>query len=496
MLEMLKNEANKTYTENGAVTYRSTGSDCLDLFASIGGMRKADDDEIIRKFVRAYTEDPDSAMKLLFYARDIRGGLGERRVFRVILKWLADNLPQTVIKNIEYIAEYGRYDDLLVLLGTKCEQKAIWVIRKQLAKDMSALAEDGEVSLLAKWLPSINASCKETVKAARHLAKALGMSEAFYRRTLSMLRAKIRIIENNLRKKQYDFDYSKQPSKAMFKYRQAFLRNDYERYRSYLDSVKKGTVKMNTSTLTPYDLIAPYLSRDHYYNGGSFLKELSEDEMEIINTTWNSFTDYGNDENMIAVIDTSGSMYWQSSPVPAAVALSLGLYIAERNNGAFANHFIEFSESPQLIELKGETFVDKLRYVTTFNTVADTNIEAVFRLILDAAVKNNVPQSELPTKIVIISDMEFNICVRNGDLTNFENAKRMYAEHGYKLPDIVFWNVASRNSQQPVQMNEQGVALISGCTPRIFEMTAGGILSPTVLMDEILGSDHYKPIAA
>ncbi|MBQ7671223.1 MAG: DUF2828 family protein [Clostridia bacterium] len=491
MLEYIKNEANMTLTENGAATYESTGSECLDLFATIGALRRASDEEIITRFVRAYTENPDTAMKMLFFARDIRGGLGERRVFRVILNWLAANEPASVKKNLEYVAEYGRYDDLLSLIGTPCEKEAIDVIRAQFIKDTEALESEGNVSLLAKWLPSVNASNSGTKALGKKIAKALSFSEAEYRKALSALRAKIRIIENNLREKDYSFDYEKQPSRAMFKYKKAFIRNDSKRYNEFINAVAAGSKTLHAENVSPYELVEPYLL-PHWYGG----KDITPAEKEVLNATWASIPDFGSDENAIAVIDTSGSMYCCSNPVPAAVALSLGLYFAEHNTGAFKNHFIEFSARPQLIEIKGETFADRLRYVTSFNEIANTNLEAVFDLILNAAVKNNVSQNELPAKLVIISDMEFDRCVNNASAVNFQNAKKKYESHGYTLPKIVFWNVASRNRQQPVTQNEQGVALISGVTPRIFSMVAGGILSPFALMMEVLGSERYAKIAA
>lgn len=487
MAEMMKETANVTLTENGAVTLRTTGSDCLDLFSTIGALRKADENDIIERFIRAYCESPDTAMKILFYARDVRGGLGERRTFRILLRWLADNHSASVIKNIQYIPEFGRYDDLLELSGTACESEAVAFIKEQLEKDVEALDKDGDVSLLAKWLPSVNTSNDAAVRAGKKLAKLLGMSESKYRKTLSALRAQIKIIENNLREKKYDFDYEKQPSKALFKYRQAFIRNDNDRYTDYLDRVSKGEAKMNTGTLMPYELVESVLNK---------LTAMSEEEKTAVNTTWEKLEDFGGDENILAVIDGSGSMYAWKAPTPASVALSLGLYFAERNKGAFANHFITFSHAPQMIEIKGDNFVDKLRYVTTFDEVADTNLEAVFRLVLETAVKYKVPQSELPSKLVIISDMEFNYCVEDGDLTNFENARRMFEENGYRLPDVVFWNVASRNRQQPVSQNEQGAALVSGCTPRLFSMIAGGELSPLKIIMEIIGSERYSMIKA
>ena len=496
MLESLKNEMNKTRTENGALTYGSTGSGCLDLFASIGAIRRNTEDDIIGRFIRAFTENPDNAMKILFFGRDVRGGLGERRVFRTVLTWLAENEPETLKKNITYIAEYGRWDDLIPLIDTPCRNHALKVIEIQLHKDKVALENGGEVSLLAKWLPSVNASNAYTVRYAKIIAKHLGMTDAEYRKTLVALRARIRIIENNLREKDYTFDYSKQPSKAMFKYRAAFCRNDGERYREFLGKVERGEATLHAGTLAPYELVEPYVNDRYWADGTGFMRAITDEEKASLNATWNSLPDYCNDENALAVIDTSGSMYWDNKPLPAAVALSLGLYFAEHNKGAFANHFIEFSAYPELIEIKGETFADKLRYICTFCQVANTNVDAVFDLILNTAVNNKVPQSEMPSTLYLISDMEFDQCVGNADISNFERAKAKFNAHGYELPRIVFWNVASRHGHQPVRMNERGVALVSGCTPKLFDMVMNGEISPYKMMMEVVNSERYKVIAA
>lgn len=485
MLKFLKKEANKTYTENGALTYETTCSDCLNLFAAIGALRRESDEEIISRFVKAYAENPDLAMKTLFFARDVRGGLGERRVFRTILAWLAVNEPVSVRKNVEAIAEFGRWDDLLTLLDTPCEKDALACIQRQLAADLAVLGHGGEISLLAKWLPSVNASNTETVHNAKRIARALNMNDAAYRKVLVKLRAHISIIENNLRERDYTFDYTKQPSKAMFKYRKAFLRNDQKRYQAFLERVFSGETTLHTGTLTPYDIVAPF-----------FNSNVPDEERHGIDVTWNAQADFTNGENALVVIDGSGSMYGGAKPLPAAVALSLGIYFAERNTGVFKNHFITFSERPQLVEIKGRDILEKLRYCHDFNEVANTDIQEVFELVLAAAVKNKVPKSELPSTLYIISDMEFDCCTNGADSTNFAYAKQLFAECGYQLPRVVFWNVASRNRQQPVTKNEQGVALVSGCTPRIFSMLAGGTLEPYAYMMEVLSAERYVRIAA
>lgn len=497
MLQYVKQEANKAFTENGALSLKSTQSDCLDLFATIGSLRRESDGEILSRFMRAFTEDRELATKLLFYARDIRGGLGERRVFRLCLRWLADNAPETLRKNLAHVAEFGRFDDLLVLLDSPVEREMLGLVREQLCKDVEAMENGGDVSLLGKWLPSINASNSETVKAAKKIARFLKMEDRGYRKLLSGLRAHIRILENNLRKKEYTFAYEKQPSKAMFKYRKAFMRNDAQRYRDFLSRVSCGQAKLNASTLAPYELVERCLSSS--WHGSSFASNVSEEEKQSLNATWAALPDFGSEGDALAIIDTSGSMYGGGKPLPAAVALSLGLYLAEHNSGAFKNHFIEFSGEPRLIEVKGESFCEKLQYLLSFEEIADTNLEAVFELILNAAVRNRLPQEQLPKQLIIISDMEFNACVRNAGLTNFQNAKAQFEAAGYGLPRVVFWNVASRNRQQPVTKNEQGVALVSGCTPRLFSRVLDGSLAtmtPYDFMLEVLGSERYQTIVA
>ena len=483
MLEFLKREANKTYTENGSVTYRSTGRDCLDLFATIGALRRESEQEITARFLRAYAEDPDLAMKILFYGRDVRGGLGERRVFRILLRWLAVSKPESVVRNLPYVAEYGRWDDVLVLLDTPCRAEALALLKQQFDADLAALSSDGDVSLLGKWLPSVNASNDETIRAAKQIANAFGLSDRDYRKTLTKLRAQIRILENNLRKRDYTFDYSKQPSKAMFKYRKAFLRNDAERYGAFMQRVSTGEVKLNTGALYPYEIIEKAYHCD-------------DAERLSLDATWRALADYTQDENALVVADGSGSMYWGGKPMPAAVAQSLAIYFAEHNRGAFRNHFITFSMNPRLVEIKGRDIVDKARYCETFNECANTNIQKVFELVLNAAVRNRVPQKDLPSTIYIISDMEFDSCAAGASLTNFEYAAKLFRQAGYRLPNVVFWNVSSRNQQQPITTNEQGVALVSGCSPRIFSMVMEGSLDPFTFMLSVIDTERYAPIRA
>ena len=495
-LNDLKNEANHTTTENGATTHISSQSNVLDLFATIGALRHANDEEVLKRFYRAFTEDPDLAMKILFYARDIRGGLGERKVFRTILRDLAETYPETVEKNLTYISEYGRWGDLLCLLDGKCEKKAMALLVDQFRKDCRKYnSGDKEgISLLAKWLPSINTSSKEAVRLARKIVTALCISERNYRKSLSILRRQIKIIENNLREKDYTFDYSKQPSKAMLKYRKAFIRNDKERYSAYLDEVASGKKKINTGTLYPYDIVGRCLDCRYGWQNG----RIDETERKSLDVTWNALEDFTDGRNAMVVLDGSGSMYGtygKYGMAPISVAMSLAIYFAEHNKGAFHNHFITFSSRPQVVEIKGSDIYEKALYCASYDDCSNTDLEKTFMLLLDTAVKNHTPQSEMPETLYIISDMEFDCC-RNAGLTQFQNAKQMFEQAGYQLPNIVFWNVCSRNEQQPVTKNEQGVALVSGASPRIFQMVINGETDPYEFMKSVILTERYEPIHA
>ena len=412
MLFELKKENNYTKTENGAVAFKSSLNFCLDLFATCGSLRNASEKDIVNRFIRAYTENPDIAMKILFYCRDIREGLGERRFFNVVIKYLCDKHPKTIEKNLGLFAEYGRYDDILELFDTPCELVAKDYLKKMFFEDLNNLENNKPISLCAKWLPSINTSNKEKVRFGRKIAKYFDLSEKEYRQNLSKLRRNINIIENYLREKDYSFYYEKLPSKAALKYRKAFCRNDWDRYSEYLSKVRKNDSKMNTDTLMPYEIVNPFYS----FNG--WFGRVSDQEAISLDTTWKALPDFTDDTNALVVIDTSGSMLWNrpGNPLPMTVATSLGLYFAERTEGEFKNHFIMFSETPQLIEIKGSTLQEKLEYIATFNEVADTNMEAVFDLILNAALNNKVKREEMPTRIFIVSDMEFNQGISNADI--------------------------------------------------------------------------------
>ena len=493
MLNLLKKEANITRTENGALTHRSAGTACMDLFFRAGGMRGAAESEIADLVCRAYIEDPVKTMKILFFVRDVRGGMGERRFFRIAMQTLATIAPESVRRNLPLFAEYGRFDDICALIGTSCEADAMQLIRTQFRADVLGMERGEPVSLLAKWLPSVNASSAETCAMGRKITKAFGMNEKTYRKSLAALRRYTDIIENRLRTCDYTFSYEKQPSGAMMKYRKAFIRNDNEHYTAYLSAVEKHEAVLHADTLYPYDIIRSCKANWT----GKMNAEMSEAERRALNAAWRNLPAYGaSAENAIAVVDGSGSMYTECcSPRPIDAALSLGIYFAEHNRGAFAGHFITFSKNPQLVEIKGRDIVEKALFCATYCEVANTNLEAVFDLILKTAVKNHLPQAELPAKLYIISDMEFDGCVRGGNnQTMFAAMRKRYARYGYVLPQVVFWNVASRHQNIPVTASQTGAALVSGASAAIFDMVAGGELTPESIMNRAIENERYAKV--
>ncbi len=528
-LDEIKKILNVTATENGDTAFRSSGSACLDFFSLCGGMRQNQGD-LGKLFVRAYGENPALAVKILFYMRDIRGGLGERMSFRNLLCHLADVYPETARKVLYAVSKYGRWDDLLCLLDSRLKDDAVAVIKAQLEKDRAALkgahhdgdtsggaecadsgagaAESGRdsgafaggISLLGKWLPSINASSKATVHAAKILMGALGMNAAEYRRLCSALRKEIQIIEDYLRRKDYSFDYSKQPSQAMFRYKKAFLRNDQERYSAFLKKVVEQTalaasgvavpeeekVKLNAGTLYPYQIVAPYMN-DRWNR----VSEVSEEEELALEASWKSLKRDMVKGRTIVVRDGSGSMYSNCGRgvSPISVATSLAMFFSEQLEGAYRNSFITFSGRPQLVQIPdtADTLRKKLDFIYQFDEVANTDIGKVYRLILDVAKAGNVPKEEMVERVLIISDMEFDRCVEGS--SSFDVYRKKFAKAGYELPEIVFWNVAARDVHLPVTMNTVGVKLVSGASANIFTDVVSGdlkVMTPYEFMLKIL----------
>lgn len=492
MLEYLKNDANETRTANGAKAFSSTKSFVLDLFSMGGAFRNRSDQEVAELFSKAFAENPLLAMKTLFYLRDITEGQGERRFFRVALKHLALHNKEALRKNLHLVPEFGRWDDLWVLLETDLKDDVLKIVGKQLSLDKKS----EHPSLLGKWMPSENASSRTTKKYARILREGLGGTPRQYRKLLSSLREKINIVETKLTERDYkSIDYSKLPSRAGLIYHNAFYRNDGERYAEFLDSLTKGDVKINTKTLYPYDIVRKALEGYDGRNVWSWnrSKELTSQEIQLLDAQWNNLPDFIGErkENSIAVVDTSGSM----SGTPMEVAISLGIYLAERNKGVFHNHFFTFSDKPKLQQIVGSNIVEKVRNLSDSEWGGSTNVEAVFRKILKVAVDNNLPQDEMIGKVIIISDMQFNYCTRGVDTHIFKQLEKDFNEAGYKMPLLTFWNVNAFQSNTQFTMNENGVELVSGFSPSIFKNLLSNVSkTPYELMLEVIDSDRYAEV--
>lgn len=499
MLNELKKELNITTTENGALVRKTTYNSCLDLFALVGSVRNRESKEIITLFEKAYNEDQLTAMKILFYLRDIRGGIGERNTFRVIAKYMADTHTTSMRKNLEFISEFGRWDDLYAFIDTSLQNDALEIIKKQLSKDL----ESENPSLLAKWMPSENTSSSTTRRNATITRKYLKMSPKTYRKTLTKLRKKINIVETKLCENNYkDIEYDKLPSGAGLKYKDAFFRHDEERYKQFIEDVSTGKTKINSSTLFPYELVRE--AENFIYDCNNFETISYNDKRTLLNEMWKALPDYvgNNDEDCLAVVDVSGSM----RGTPMQMAISLGLYVAEKNKGAFKNHFITFSKTPELIEIIGDDFVGKVEFIKSSNWGYNTNLEAVFDLILNVAIKNNLPQSQLPSRLFIISDMEFDDAIQDSFWVTYENKiyketlfqtiAKKYKDAGYEVPTLVFWNANSRNDLIPA-IEDDGIKVqyVSGASPRTFELLLKNeTLTALDLMFEAINVERYNCI--
>ena len=481
LVDKIKNTQSLTLTENGALALNNTGSALLDMFSTAGALRSRKDEDIIHMYDKAFIEDRPHALKLAFYARDVRGGLGERRTARLMFRYLAKYHPEDIMNNLYNIAEYGRYDDIIDLIDI-IPNHVVRFVKAQLMVDKSAMKEGHPVSLLAKWLPSVNASSKDTVRKARFLAEKLGMSEKEYRRTLSALRAYMKVVEVDMSAKRFgEIDYPSVPSRAMLNYRKAFMRNDEKRFNSYLESLfrEEEEVKINSSTLYPYDIIEKYL-----YSG-------IDQADPVLEAQWAALPEYveGN-ERFLVMADVSGSM----SGRPIATSIGLAIYFAQRNKGPFVNHFMTFSSRPELVEIKGDTLPEKIRYIVNKDWEMNTDLEAAFNLLLESAVRYNVPQEEMPTSIVVITDMEFDSCANN-DWLFYDNISQKYAECGYQLPNIVFWNVNSMKNTFHASHDKKGVQLASGQSPSVFATLCGTVeMTPYEYMLSVLDGSRYDRI--
>ena len=487
----LTNATNYCRTENGALAHKSTRSMVYDMFALGGAYRKRSDEDCILLFKNALEENESLAMKCLFYLADCRGGQGERRFFRVCFKWLANNYPEVVLRNLENVPEYRRWDDILyALVGTRLEQTALDFIKTQLVLDL----ESKTPSLLAKWLPSENASSKSTKRMGNIVRTHLGVTHKQYRKILSVLRERINIVERLMSANEWDkIEFDKIPSKAGLVYKNAFARRDLiaKKYEAFVKS-EKTTV--NAKTLYPYEVVAQAVGTNCRW--GYNFAQLSDVDRAAIEKYWNNLPDYlnGADCKMMCVVDTSGSMTGSEASAPLNVAISLGMYCAERIGGPFKNHYISFSSRPQLIKIEGVDFVDKVRRIYKTNLCSNTNIEATFDLLLNIATNPATKAEDIPETIVIISDMQIDSMAyrwteRNAG-TEMERIRAKWESAGVKCPKLVYWNVDARNNT--ILDNGPNVTFVSGMSPVIFEQVITGTTGYDLMLKKLMSERYAK----
>lgn len=468
-------------TENGMTTNSSSLNACVDLFFNIGAMRGQDKTRLISNFSKAFNEDPLVALRILFWARDIRGGAGERQIFKDIMVYLAKSAHRDKLaKNLALVPEYGTWQDLLSLIGTPLQTQTLDIIKGGIE------AENG---LCAKWMPREKSGKRQLAKIVR---QHLGLSPREYRKTLARLTT---VVETAMCQNEWStIDYAKVPSLASARYQKAFGRHNSDGYTAYINSLVNGDTKINAGAVYPYDII----------------KSLKRGNTDVANEQWKALPNYMEDsEDMILpVVDVSGSMDIlagsNKNVTCMDVAVSLGLYISERNVGPFKNGFITFSGTPKLQYLNGN-LQDRYHQLRRADWGMNTNIQAVFELILYQAKVNNVAESDMPTKILILSDMEFDTAQSAG-YWNISNTTKwnptaqnmieeMYTAAGYRMPQVVYWNIQSRGDNVPVRYDKVGTALVSGFSPAIMTSLLGGeIESPMSVMLKTVMSDRYASI--
>ena len=501
-----KNTATMKFTENGAVAYSTTENAILDLFAQIGALRPRTEAEIENKFANAFAVDPLIATKMLFYAGNIRGGLGERRTFRICLKWLAWNHPSIVRKNLPFISYFNRWDSLFVLVGTPVETDMWILIKAQLNADLDGALKqrnDGKktsISLLAKWMPTETAHKKETKVLAKKAMVALALTPRQYRKMLTALRKHIGVVESLMSAGKWnEIDYPAVPSYAMKNYRDAFKEHDMVRFAEYKESLAKGETKVNASTLYPYDLVHEYMGKlsycyintDSYRFGGTYVYECPTDP--IIEAQWKALPNYVTGENnILCMCDVSGSM----SGRPMETSIGLGTYFAQRNRGAYHNLYMTFTSDPHFINLDGkETLAAAVAHVRGTDMGYSTNLMKAFQYILDHAVRHNISNKDLPKALVVISDMEIDDFYRpNANFDFLNTLKVQFANYGYDLPKLVMWNVEARNDIFLCKSND--VVLASGQSPSVFKNLCGSLEGKTAwdFMMEVLNDKMYDVI--
>ena len=491
-----KHEPNVSVTENGALGYRTTHNRLVDLNFQLSSMRNWDEDRIWKAFLLAYNENPLYSMLWLFFARDIRGGAGERRVFRTVFPRLAAENPSMAAVLLKHVPEYGRWDDLIDIyvssVPEKVRREAFRIIADQLAHDIAAEKAGKPVSLLGKWLPSPATSSSGTRLRSEQLRSDLGWTPRQYRKTLVSLRKAAGVVEQKMSAREWNgIDYEKVPSRAAMLYRDAFSRHDPDGYRDYIDGVENGEKTIHAAALFPHDIV-------HAYMDGPW------DEVKPVDRTleqqWNALPDYSLNPSTLVVVDGSGSMSTRVGSTTISchdVARALAIYFSERLPGPFRNTFITFSHSPHLVRFFDDALSlhSRIEVLTMHDECWNTDIEKTFRLILDTAKDHHLKPEEMPANILILSDMEFDSAVEHSaGQTLFDGIAKQFADAGYQLPRLIFWNICSRSGTIPLTENDCGVALVSGFSPAIANMVLSGKLDPCECLKDALDADRYRPV--
>ena len=486
-LQAMQNVSNVGYTENGAITNKSTLNHVLDFFGAAGAIRSRSEQDVINLFTRAFSQDKLVALKTLFYLRDVREGQGERKTFRTLIRYLGQNYSDVVRKNLDNISFFGRYDDLYSLVGTPLESEVFAVFAKQLKEDLKNMKKGESVSLLAKWLKSENTSSAESRRLGRKTREALELTPKRYRKILSALRKHIDVLEVKMCSGEWaTINFEHVPSKASLNYRKAFGKHEQARYAAYLESVKKGEKKMNASAIYPYEIL-----RSIVKHGVPAAQEALQADLQ-----WKSMPNWleGNEHRGMVIADVSGSMFTQDM-LPILVSVSLAIYFAERNVGPFKDFWMNFSSTPTFQKLVGNTLLEKWNNMDKSNWAGSTDLQAAFNLILSTAVSNKVAQKDMPSVLYIVSDMEFNGACSGNSKTNFQVMKEKFEKHGYQLPRVVWWNVASRNDNFPIRTDDTGTALVSGASPSILKsLLSAKTFDPMIIVYETVNSPRYERV--
>ena len=493
-INAMTEDASFSKTTNGMTCRSTTGSYLLDFFASLGALRQSDENAISSLFYKAFDENPELSIKSVFYGRDLRGGLGERRVFRVLMRYIACNHPQIARQNLHLVPFYGRWDDLYVFVGTPVEQDMWKFMSETFFDDLKKMKDGKPISLLAKWMKCWNSGNAESRSLGRKTAKALHMSDYRLQKTLAKMRSYLRVVEVKMSANEWnDISYENVPSRAMTKYRRAFARHDEFGFSGYISAVSRGEKKINASTLYPYDLVGKYLPGDisfDYSTNRYAIRVCPTDD--VVEAQWKALPNYIEGENNVLVmVDTSGSM--RGMPINSAVGL--GIYFAERNNGPYKNKIMSFSDNPVFVDVVGQTLNEKVRSCLSAHWMMNTNISAAMQKILDVAIENRLSNEDVPKALIIVSDMQFDECASMSVKEDFYTYwKREFAYHGYEIPNVVFWNVNGPSTFH-AKKDVLGVQMFSGHSVSTFKDVLSSItMTPYDAMVKVLTSERYSPV--